>query len=610
MELAIPLVVIGGLYVASNQDKSKVSKNQRTTNYDNTHIVGKEGYENMGAPKNYLPNLDLPARNYPYISKELGPDAIMAYPSGKAATDKYYDQSVYVDQNNKGVRTGRILTNVYSLTGDVINPEDFKHNNMAPYFGAKIRGSTIDADSAEVVLDNLQGNGSQYFSKQEIAPLFKPQEMVQFPNGIPNNSDFYQSRMNPSLRMNNILPFDQVKVGPGLGQGYSAEGSNGFNSGMECRDAWLPKTVDELRVANNPKTTFGLANHEGPAGAEVKNRGFIGVVEKNRPDTDYELGASRWFTAVGEETAPRARGIEVLQPVNRPETSVAYFGSSTGDSKATYVDSNYEESKRNELATNQLNPAAAIGNGAATTGDYGIKGFKILPNNRLTSNTNEMGIVGGAIKAAIAPLLDILRPTRKENVVGNINPAGNVSTIATAGVVWNPADRTKTTIREMTEGKLDMNHLNVGNQTEGGAYTVSLQQPIANQRDTTNIQYAGNATGGSTNTGLQSYNAAYNNQRINVNKSYENRPNHGGMTMWNGQQNIKVDRVENDRNNNRWFVPSGNPVAMPSVETHGLIQGGKNIVYADAEYNLQRIQPDLLNQFRSNPYTQSLSSWA
>jgi hypothetical protein len=605
MELAIPLVVIGGLYVASNQNqnqqKEKITKNQRTI---------KEGFENMGASNNYLPNLDLPAKNYPYISKELGPDAIMAYPSGKAATDKYYNQNVYQEQNNKGIRTGRIIQNVYGLTGEPINPDDFKHNNMAPFFGAKVRGTTIDASVAEPILDNLQGNGSQYFSKQEIAPLFKPQEMVQFPNGAPNNSDFYQSRMNPSLKMSNITPFEQIKVGPGLGHGYSAEGSNGFNSGMECRDAWLPRTVDELRTANNPKTTFGLANHEGPASAEVKNRGYLGVVEKNRPDTDYELGPSRWFTAVGQESAQRARGIEVLQPVNRPETSVSYFGSSTGDSKATYVDSNYEESKRSELGTNQLNPAAAMGHGTATSGDYGIQGYKILPNNRLTSNSNEVGIVGGAVKAVIAPLLDILRPTRKENVVGNINPAGNVSTIANAGVVWNPADRTKTTIREMTEGKLDMNHLNVGNQLEGGAYQVTPQQAIFNQRDTTNISYSGNATGGATNTAGQSYNAAYNNQRINVNKSYENRPNHGGMTMWNGTENIHINRVDNDRNNTRWYVPSGNPVALPSVETHGLIQGGKTATYADAEYNLQRIQPDLLNQFRSNPYVQSLSSWA
>ena len=32
--------------------------------------------------------------------------------------------------------------------------------------------------------------------------------------------------------------------------------------------------------------------------------------------------------------------------------------------------------------------------------------------------------------------------------------------------IFNPADRTKTTIREMTEGKLDNNHLNINNQTD------------------------------------------------------------------------------------------------------------------------------------------------
>ena len=55
---------------------------------------------------------------------------------------------------------------------------------------------------------------------------------------------------------------DQVK------SGYDAQTTAlGFNSGMESRDSWKPKTVDDLRAANNPKAVYRLDNHMGPAAA-------------------------------------------------------------------------------------------------------------------------------------------------------------------------------------------------------------------------------------------------------------------------------------------------------------------------------------------------------
>ena len=47
-----------------------------------------------------------------------------------------------------------------------------------------------------------------------------------------------------------------------------------------------PKTVDQLRAANNPKMSFKsqmLGGHVGRRGP----RGIIGKQEKNRPDTYY-----------------------------------------------------------------------------------------------------------------------------------------------------------------------------------------------------------------------------------------------------------------------------------------------------------------------------------
>jgi hypothetical protein len=88
-------------------------------------------------------------------------------------------------------------------------------------------------------------------------------------------TDFYQSRQNPTLKNNMVKPFESVHVGPGLNKGYGSEGSGGFNSGLDSREYWLPKTVDELRVDTNPRQEFSLVDHQGPASSMVKQLGSI-----------------------------------------------------------------------------------------------------------------------------------------------------------------------------------------------------------------------------------------------------------------------------------------------------------------------------------------------
>ena len=60
MEIAVPLIALGGLYVSSNQEEKKVKK---------------EGYENMGKPVNSLPNYEQPPINYPKMKPITGNNA-------------------------------------------------------------------------------------------------------------------------------------------------------------------------------------------------------------------------------------------------------------------------------------------------------------------------------------------------------------------------------------------------------------------------------------------------------------------------------------------------------------------------------------------------------
>ena len=76
---------------------------------------------------------------------------------------------------------------------------------MVPYFGSKIRGQTANFNGNEQVLDFATGSGSQQISKSEQAPLFKPEENLDFAYGAPNQSDFMQSRVNPSSKISNAL---------------------------------------------------------------------------------------------------------------------------------------------------------------------------------------------------------------------------------------------------------------------------------------------------------------------------------------------------------------------------------------------------------------------
>jgi len=588
MELAVPLVALGGLYVASNQEKKK------------------EGYQNMGKKFNDSPVP--PPINYPNLApvNNSNPNK---YRDPNTVTDRFFNPKIYQEFANGPDQFGNMSkTNDFkSLTGETVQKSDFKHNNMAPFFGGRIRGSTQNPNISETVLDNMAGTGSQQIKKQEQAPLFAPQKDIRYANGAPNRSDFYQSRVMPGSKMANVKLWDEQKVAPGLDAGYTTQGQLGFNSGMAARDKWVDRNVDQLRVATNPKQTFGLANHEGPAYNFIKapaTQETQGKVEKYLPDTYFINTPDRWLTTTGLEKGQTSRAIQVERAVNRATTSMQYFGAdSNPDGTKMYTPGEYEQPKRPQLEANPISNCNAVGNGSARVTDYGADGYKNVANNRSTTNTSYFG-VNGFLRAAVAPLMDVLRPSRKENVIGNINPTGNVQQHVSGLPVYNPADRTPTTIRETTEGKLDMTHLNVEGQKDG-AYTVTVQQPVEQERDTTSCQYYGD---GGMNSGVALYNAAYN-QRNNVNKTYVNRPNQGGMSLLNADENIHIDKKDSDRDNNRLWVRNGNPGvngAIPSMETYGKINVPQ---YYDNCINCDRIQPEILNAFKENPYTQSLSSY-
>lgn len=589
-ELAIPFITLFGLYVISNHNKE-------------------EQFTNMSDTTQALSNANQTAIpiNYPINTPALI-ESPQNYIDANHTTDKYFNKSIFekVEQNNPKDSVGGSIRQQTGLTGNPINKKDFKHNNMVPYFGARIKGSGPSADIAETQLDNMQGSGSQHRVKIEQAPLFKPQANISWAHGMPSTTEFMLSRQVPGSKMNNVKPWDEERVAPGLGQGYTTTGSgSGYNAAVEDRNAWLPKTVDQLRIDTNPKASFGLQGLQGPAAyynKEPGNINTIGRVEKNRPDTDYEVGPERWFTTTGLEKGQTVRSDQIIQHTNRPDYSQTdYYGAGSGgkDGQTTYINTHTNITNKQQL--NGPGIAAPTGKAAASSNDYGNGSYNALPNNRSSTRQPEkFGQVEGLVKALTAPIMDMLRPSRKENVIGSARPSGNVQ-LSKGGTqpIYNPGDRTRTTVREQTE-KGNHNQ-NIQNQKDG-AYTVSHQQTVSQERDSTNIQYIGNAA--RSDQSMSQY--AAHNQRNNPNKTFVNRPSQGNIATFNSNLNATL-KSDHDRQNNRILSSSSNVVAIPSIETFGNINMPQ---YRNDTQGTERINPDILAAFKNNPYTHSLNSWA
>jgi hypothetical protein len=492
--------------------------------------------------------------------------------------------------------------NYYSLTGDKVNASYFEHNNMVPFFGSHLRTTRTDANSTESIMDNYTGSGSQIIRKKEQAPLFAPQDNYQWAHGAPNATDFYLSRQNPSMKMSNVKPFADQKIAPGIGLGYGTEGAGGYNSGLYARDMYLDKNVDELRVANKPKAGENtLLGREGPAVSMITNRGIHGNVEKNRVDTTFELGAEHMLPAKAYQTSQTARAININKDQAREFTDRDYTGAAGFNIPAQYVEGEFMPSKHIDLGELPLLPAYNIGANGPRDGDYGIYSKKAYPNNRTVNKQDDyFGAIGGAFGTVVAPLLDMLRPSRKENTVGNLRPYQNPGTTVPESYIFNPADRPAPTIRETTEQS--KNHLFINSNQNGGAYSVTAHQAPANLRQSTNVSYSGIA--GSTRTSeARAYDAEYNTPITNGVKSstLTGYTPGGNIAVLNTNMNMTSKPKEVMLQNSRPVNPTM-PYQVPAIDSLGQSSiSSTNSLYQNIQLDRTQGQ-DVMSQLKGNPF--------
>jgi hypothetical protein len=220
-----------------------------------------------------------------------------------------------------------------------ISPADFKdvdevnvvqssegHNNMVPFFGANVTQTTYNG-ATDGILDTYTGTGKNtFFHKEEAPAMFKPEAGTGLPWGKQVETDFEQSRMVTSLAMKNVFPIEPVVVGPGVNDGYTNLPSGGFQQDS-IREFALPKTTDEIRVANKPKLTYSA--DPVPGSHYITDMGLQAPVKKNRPDRFQVLQAADGSlphvnTTMGQQVASSIYPNQVMKVQNRESTSVEY----------------------------------------------------------------------------------------------------------------------------------------------------------------------------------------------------------------------------------------------------------------------------------------------
>lgn len=576
MEIAIPAIALGSLYILSNKTKEK------------------EGYTTqIKQETQYIPQNNM-NHNSRTSKSEVQPkqlDETMSTPY----TDKYMQPHQSIKDNHK------TSLNVSGVEKPI---QYFTHNNMQPFFKSN---STQRTHVPSHYLDYKQGAGVHYKHKQELGSMFSPEERKDtgFVHGMPSQTSFIQGRINPSRYMSNVKPWEEIRVGPGLGKENDlVHGSGGFNSGLEARERWMPKSVDELRTKNNPKVEYGGTFLGGKS--KVTNRGSIGMVQKKSPETFYVNTPDRYLTTVGQVKAPTMRDNYNLKEQKRVHTE--YYGAHGNTQyQAPYTRGYYHESSRPELDA----PIKHISNVHApdrqhiTKNDYGIQGYQNLPNQRSsTRNDVQFGAVSTFAKAVVAPIMDIIRPTRKENVIGNPRISGNMGQSQLLGnYVKNEKDIPRTTLKEMTDCKPYPTYVKSYVPLSYSKNTHHLREQ---NRDDTHKEFVGSAK--SYLPRHQVYDYAYNAHLIDKEPLLRGRePKGSNVKLFNGQDfvNIDVRKRDEDRVHRRQFVPQHSGF----MDTPHNIGKQRNFIETNQSVQLERTNPELLQPFRNNPYTKSLHSY-
>ena len=317
---------------------------------------------------------------------------------------------------------------------------------------------------------------------------------------------------------------------------------------------------------------------------------------------------------------------------------------------------NYQGSKKsivydpNDLARPTIKETQVHNQHSGNMNQSMYKGIAYDPNDIAKTTVKETNIdnnhngvlTGGLKKGFVYDPNDIARTTIKETNINN-NHNGNINSLTKKGTYIQNGETAKVTMKQTTMIK---DAMGIATKTRNDGYIHTTVQAPETIRQNTSVYYTGDATGPelgaydvteveATNTNRQftadtEYFGGVGNDGVNTKPmSYEDiynaeikalrgvqdegyTPGAMGPNEVVGSQSLnittsKIGDIQNKYLNERGVQATKVYNSIPQMNLSNLTQE-KEIV--PNEPLADRINPEYVNAFRENPYTQSLNSWA
>lgn len=460
---------------------------------------------------------------------------------------------------------------IMGLDGNPIDKENFLVNDQGikvePFYSGE--GPAAVDLSSNPNLDRTTGMSDYRFIHREsrangVNLHGAPQPYANGnPFGSPDSGPAMdQSRYDPGMYRTNETPFEQQRV---------AHIDQNSDINRDIGDIFAQRNnIDNLRALSNQKMSFGGRVISGKG---IDERGVEGQVFKHLPDQSYEQNAGQWLVTTGAIDAQRIRPAEIL-----PETNRQYLNRQDIGTPGSSINSSeqkrpmFKKTDRQQLGSDTIRNA--FGKEIFIDTEHAQSSYKVYPNEReVTSERTYQGNTTYFVPSETVPLQDNVKTSLKETTLNPANPNG-----FSEPVVERPEERLQDTAK-------------------------------TSKKETVLFDHTGNARGS---TLYESAQDQYFRADLNPNKeiiSQGRDPTPESTKLANGMDTINMDikKIESD-----YFThhQTGVDRVFQVIPTENSCEYTRDKDTLDNDKLAYRIEGDLLDPFKHNPYTQSLHSFA
>lgn len=267
--------------------------------------------------------------------------------------------------------------------------------------------------------------------------------------GMKNQNDFLQQRMHASSAQTGVFPFEQIRVGPGLNQGYTATPSGGFQQ-ANTLEYVMPKRLEELRAGSNIKQTMDARFNTSQANQAQQQRSVVAVPENRAPKVLQEQSTDRMLPNASSAKKQLCGETYIMRNVERglenyyvsPPIKATAKNAQRYDMDVTRLrdDDQKTHNNGNPTMTHMFNEAD----------DYGLSNIEVPVTTKeiLIEAGNRPGNIIGLMKSLMLPITNALRGTKKELYVESAREFGNMQVAFPEKATVKPPDVARTTLKE------------------------------------------------------------------------------------------------------------------------------------------------------------------